>query len=82
MLLQPNGDIVTSHVCRAQQIIHLVPCRGTNLDPNTMATMCEQLCGILARTSGGLIQVQQEGFFDSRGESLLPHCPGHRLTTI
>jgi hypothetical protein len=82
MLLEPNGDIVTSHICRAQQIIHLVPCRGTNLDPNTMATMCEQLCGILARTSGGLIQVQQEGFFDSRGESLLPHCPGHRLTTI
>jgi hypothetical protein len=82
VLLEPNGDIVTSHICRAQQIIHLVPCRGTNLDPNTMATMCEQLCGILARTSGGLIQVQQEGFFDSRGESLLPHCPGHRLTTI
>jgi hypothetical protein len=81
ILHEPNGDIVASHLCRAQQIIHLVPGRGTNLDPNTMATMCEQLCGILARTSGGLIQVQQEGFFDSRGESLLPHSPGHRLTT-
>ena len=82
MLHQPNGDIVISHICRAQQIIHVVPCHGTNLDPNTLATMCEQLCGILARTSAGLIQVHQEGFFDLRGESLLPHRPGHRLTTI
>jgi hypothetical protein len=82
ILHEPNGDIVTSHICRAQQIIHLVPRRGSSLDENTLATMCEQLCGILARTSGGLIHVHQEGFFDFRGECLLPHRPGHRLTTI
>jgi hypothetical protein len=81
MLHEPNGDIVTSHICRAQQIIHLVPCPSTNLDQNTLATMCEQLCGILARTSAGLIQVPQEGFFDLSGESLLPRRPGLRLTT-
>jgi hypothetical protein len=82
ILHEPNGDIVTSHLCRAQQVIHLVPCRGTGLDDDTLATMCEQLCGILARTSGGLIHVHREGFFDFRGESLLPHRPGHRLTTV
>jgi hypothetical protein len=82
VLHEPNGDLVISHICRAQQIIHLVPCPGIKLDPITLATMCEQLCGILARTSDGLIQVYQEGFFDSRGESLLPDRPGHRLNTI
>jgi hypothetical protein len=82
LLHEPNGDLVISHICRAQQIIHLVPCPGIKLDPITLATMCEQLCGILARTSEGLIQVYQEGFFDSRGESLLPYSPEHRLTTM
>jgi hypothetical protein len=82
VLHEPNGDLVISLICRAQQIIHLVPCPGIELDPITLATMCEQLCGILAHTSEGLIQVYQEGFFNSRGESLLPYCPGHTLKTI
>ena len=81
LLHEPNGDLVSSLICRAQQIIHLVPCPGVELDPITFATMCEQLCGILAHTSEGLIQVNQGGFFNSRGESLLPYRPGHRLST-
>ncbi len=81
VLHERNGDLVLSQICRAQQIIHLVPSAGAEIDPATLAAMCEQLCGIIARTSEGLIQVYQEGFFDFRGESLLPYCPGHRLRT-
>jgi hypothetical protein len=79
VLHERNGDLVLSQLCRAQQIIHLVPSAGADIDPATLAVMCEQICGIIARMSGGLIHVYPEGFFDSRGESLLPYCPGHRL---
>jgi hypothetical protein len=81
VLNERNGDLVLSQICRAQQIIHLVPCSGAEIDPATLAAMCEQLCGMIAGTSEGLIQVYQEGFFDCQGESLLPYRPGHRLQT-
>jgi hypothetical protein len=69
------------HVRRTQQVIHLVPCASLELRPSKMARMCEQLCGFLARTSDGLIQVYQEGFFSAEGKSLLPYCPSHNLKT-
>jgi hypothetical protein len=81
VLHERNGDLVLSQICRAQQIFHLVPSSGAGIDPATLAAICEQLCGIFARTSEGLIQVYQEGFFDSLGESLLPYIPGHQLRT-
>jgi hypothetical protein len=81
MLDEPHRDLVISHIRRAQQVIHLVPTPVRELGPSKLARMCEQLCGCLARTNEGLIQVFQEGFFSAQGESLLPYCPRHRLKT-
>ncbi len=82
MLNEPHRDLVLSQIARTQQVIYLTPCPGIELGPSKLARMCEQLCGFLARTSDGLIQVYQEGFFNSQGESLLPYNPRHRLKTI
>jgi hypothetical protein len=81
MLDEPHRDLVLSHVRRTQQIIHLMPCPNLEIGPSKMARICEQMCGFLARTNDGLIQVYQEGFFSAQGESLLPHCARHRLKT-
>ncbi len=81
MLDEPHRDLVISHIRRTQHVIHLVPTPVLELGPSKLARMCEQLCGCLARTNEGLIQVFQEGFFSAQGESLLPYCPRHRLKT-
>ncbi len=63
VLNEPNRDLVLSYVRRTQQVIHLTPCASVEIGSSRMARICEQLCGYLARTNGGLIQVYQEGFF-------------------
>ena len=63
MLDEPHRDLVISHIRDTQQVIHLVPTPVLELGPSKLARMCEQLCGCLARTNEGLIQVFQEGFF-------------------
>jgi hypothetical protein len=81
LLDEPHRDLIVSHVRRTRQVINLVPLAVIELGPSRLARICEQLCGILARTTQGLIQLYQEGFFTSDGESLLPHSPRHKLKT-
>jgi hypothetical protein len=82
VLDEPHRDLIVSHIHRTQQVINLVPLAVIELGPSKKARICEQLCGFLARTTEGLIQVYQEGFFGSDGESLLPYCPRHKLKTM
>jgi hypothetical protein len=78
---EPHRDVVLSHLRETRQLIYLVPCPAPGIGAAKKARMCEQLCGALARICDGLIQVYQEGIFNSRGESLLPCNPKHSLTT-
>ena len=77
---EPHRDFVLAHIRRTCQSVHVIPLDFT-LGMSKLARMCEQLCGYLARETEGLIQVFQEGFFSAEGESLLPHCPRHKLKT-
>jgi hypothetical protein len=78
---EPHRDLVLAHIRRTRQIIYLTPCPVVGLGSSKLARICEQLCGFLAREHEGIIQVFQEGFFSTEGESLLPYCPRHRLKT-
>ena len=77
---EPHRDFVLAHLHRTRQTVNLIPVDFT-LGMTKLARVCEQLCGFLARETDGLIQVFQEGFFSPQGESLLPHCPRHKLKT-
>lgn len=77
---EPNCDYVIQHVRNVKQTFFVTPIHFT-LSPFRLARVCEQLCGYLARVTDGVIHVYQEGFFNSKGKSLLPCCPQHRLRT-
>lgn len=76
----PHCQSVIEHLHGIRQIINLTPL-AFELGNSHLARICEQFCGHIARTTDGLIQVYQGGFFNAEGESLHPYCPKHRLTT-
>lgn len=76
----PNAEAVIEHLRARRQTVTLTPI-GINFSPTKLARICEQVCGYLARATDGLIQVYQEGFFNTDGESIFPQNPKHKLKT-
>lgn len=77
---EPHVEHVREHMRNVRQTIHITPV-PVHLGAARLARICEQLCGFLARSGDGLIQVYQEGFFSADGASLFPCRAVHRLKT-
>jgi hypothetical protein len=74
----PNVDRLMQHIVSTQQVFTL-ECSRDRYEEDRVRSLCLGACQYLARETGGIYQVDNEGFYAANGKLLLPEEPADEV---